>query len=289
MGRTPQPRVKVHSSGHVPGLQELGPGERGPPILGGSQAEKSEPAEKGETGGSSALDAPQLRAAVSPESLRAAGARRAPSSSLQTPGPQAPTPAAPPAAWCPLKVTADKAPVSASEGTQDALWRELWLWPRRGLRRRAPMEGKQAGRHRLRERGGGPELRARPPLPHLRRVRERDAASAVATGARPARSGPAAAAVPPPRLPALASPHRPVAARRPPSRCRLCHRCTALCPPSSLLPSLPPPSSPARSPLASPNSARRAPRGTQSAVPPAPSSTRVWGGRWRGLWPLTLA
>lgn len=44
-GSSPQPRVNVHSSGHFPSLQEMGPGERGPPILGESQAEKSEPAE----------------------------------------------------------------------------------------------------------------------------------------------------------------------------------------------------------------------------------------------------
>lgn len=42
---SPRPRVNVHSSGHCPSLQELGPGERKPPILGESQAVKSEPAE----------------------------------------------------------------------------------------------------------------------------------------------------------------------------------------------------------------------------------------------------
>lgn len=46
-------------------------------------------------GGSSALDAPSSGAVLSPESLRAAGARCAPSQRPQAPGPQAPTPARP--------------------------------------------------------------------------------------------------------------------------------------------------------------------------------------------------
>lgn len=33
-GRSPQPRVNVHSSGHFSSLQESGPGERGAPIPG---------------------------------------------------------------------------------------------------------------------------------------------------------------------------------------------------------------------------------------------------------------
>lgn len=39
-GRSPRPGVNVHSSGHFPSLQESGPGEGGPPILGAGDAKR---------------------------------------------------------------------------------------------------------------------------------------------------------------------------------------------------------------------------------------------------------
>lgn len=121
------------------------------------------------------------------------------------------------------------------------------------------------------------------PLPHLRRLRERDAAAAAATGARPARPGPAAAAILCRGCPHL--PRRgPSAARLPSSLRRLCRRCTALRPPPS-----PPrslllaPSSLRTTPLPSPNSAWRALYRTGVRCPARSLHQRTRGAAGRGV------
>lgn len=225
---------------------------------------------------------PSSGASRSPESLSSSGALRAPFLGPQHRVCRRPPRLALPAAWCPLKVTADRAlactgrggPRTCSgvgSGSGPAGIRDSWGW--------APMDRKP------RKRRGGPEPRTGgAPASHLHRLRERDAAAVAidATGARLAGPGPAAAAAPLPRRPALASPGGPPPpACLPPSLATAASATAALR--SARLPPLPAPSSslppPGALPFGPPQTPHgECPAGPLSAVQPAPPITRTSAG-----------
>lgn len=259
----------------------LNKGEVGVSILGVNQAEKSEPTGKKTIGGSSALDTPRLRGCSEPGKF--ARRRRATlpfpaSAGAGSAGAHLCPPRPPPGARSRSPLTG-RQPVRG-EGTQDALRLGLGLWPGWDPQGRAPMEGKPAGRQTETEgEGRRPTTPGPAPLPHL----PGSASEMLPLPPPPplvrARPGPA-----PLRLRLLGR-GCPAAACLPASlRRRLCHRCTALCPPPSRPPSLLRSLLPRALPLGPPQTLHgERPAGPERVVEPAPSSARTCGAARGGV------
>lgn len=146
-GRSPQPRVNVHSSAHVPRLQESGPGERGPPNTGGEARQRSQSQlGRKKLGGSSALNAPPppLRGCSEPLKVCARQAHGAPPPRARRRRVhRRPPRPAPPAPGARSRSPLTRRLPPRGEGTQDAL--RLGLSPGRGPGAERPWKGSRPG------------------------------------------------------------------------------------------------------------------------------------------------